>query len=1813
MADELVREHLRRWAEELVDLTRRNRLLYFKHSASTSLEFAQSGSQVIQRFDRGGWGFYLPDPPADDDGDDDDNDDGFDPGTPAADELVVDMTPVRYGPKIERGLKNLAARANAEFLDAGLWVLYLGLGTLSWRDVDDKPATSPLLLMPVDLQRSGPQNRWRLELSTDGEPAINPALAVKLEKDFGLQLPSLDDLAEADLPAVLAAVTQTVRGTDWHVEDRAVLTTFTFQKEVIYRDLYDNEDEIVGHEMVQLLAEGPSSSVALDLDFAPEDEAHLDERHPPEELGLVLDADSTQRQCVIAARAGRSFVMDGPPGTGKSQTITNAIAQLLLDGKTVLFVSEKAAALEVVQNRLASLSLDPFVLPLHSHTATRKAIATELGRSLQERLAARSKFDSASVARLQSDRKRLSDYAVAMNVVRQPLDRSLHDVIGRVSQLDDNLTVSSPDLDLRSLDPAGVSELRGLADQLGRAWGPVERSAEFVWRDLRTDVHRSLADRRMSVERCQRALEALEHLTQAVEDELRLDGPSRPADCSALIELLELVERRFPIDPSWLTATSPQTARADVESLISSMRGEQNLRTSLDDAATEWSALPFDSAATLADAEEQLAQQDPSLHIDDDSNRSSLKQLIDTLEECIAAADAARSASSTLADIFGVPVDVTIEQARKLAQLSQLAGSPAAPEPQWLNPVVKAALEDARRVLAELLTTYRARRDGLHDVFTEEVLALDLTGLRARFEQVHKGLRKLSGSYRADKAALASVTTTGKVTKDVLAKLDEAIEWQLLANNLSNAESKHAPLLGDRYYPSRQETDLDEIERAIAVADQALALADGDVELDRLSQQISRGGQADPRLVKAGADTLQSLKRFDDAITLVSSSSAAALENRSIGSAKEWCSSVTSHLRIVAAELSAVCDVGDADVSLGLARNVLTQRADHARLAAEIESGRQQLAPLLGALSTEPDIGRLTEAVEWVSDVVRYFDGPVRSRTAPLLLRTSLTSHELRTAAKNFDNAKSHFLEQFQSPQDNDIDSELLGSFDDGRTLLALFERTVGDVAEWESYSTARDRLFEMGWSTVVLECEEQRVPGTSVGDILERTILHRWVELMIADDDRLLPHRAVDRDVLQRDFAHLDESLVHDAAARVINTCADRRPRSLAGQAGIINQQSQLKRRHKPVRTLLAEAGEAAQRLKPCFMMSPLSVSQFLPPGLRFDVVIFDEASQVREADAVCCVYRGDQLIVAGDPRQLPPTSFFQRTVDADEDDVDDEVLDFESILDRCKAQGFPSLPLNWHYRSRHESLITFSNYSFYDGRLHTFPGAAFEAPDLGVELFMVDGEYRRGGTRDNPIEAEKTVDRIVHHRRAHPELTLGVVTLSVPQQTCIEAAIERRADDEPELSYLMTDDRLDGFFVKNLENVQGDERDIILISIGYGPDENGKTTMNFGPMSRPGGERRLNVAVTRARRRVELVSSISSGQFKTDNVTTQYLARYLDYADRGPAALALELGDSEGDVESPFEEEVLRSVRGLGYDVVPQVGVAGYRIDLGVRHPGKSGIYVLGIECDGAAYHSSKVARDRDRLRQEVLEGLGWRMHRIWSTAWFTDRATEVERIKTAIEDAVAGAAPDLARSSRPPIDLVVEETDFEAPPDWAYPYSEPQLGTHHSRVDFIDPAARKEISEQIAQIVSMNGPIHVEQVLTAVRTAWGIGRAGDRIRYAFNQALAHLETRGSITVEGAFLSEPGQPVLVRVPAEDGDPVRKVVHVPPSELREAVIRLLDDAGSSSFEQLRLVWARLFGWRRIGADIMNAFDDVIDELIKSGEVEGPEPLRRRS
>lgn len=680
------------------------------------------------------------------------------------------------------------------------------------------------------------------------------------------------------------------------------------------------------------------------------------------------------------------------------------------------------------------------------------------------------------------------------------------------------------------------------------------------------------------------------------------------------------------------------------------------------------------------------------------------------------------------------------------------------------------------------------------------------------------------------------------------------------------------------------------------------------------------------------------------------------------------------------------------------------------------------------------------------------------------------------------------------------------------RERLQAMASRVSELDDWVDACRTRNALAEAGLTQFAGALWGDPPAAEELVACARASALRGWLHATYASDPRLREFRVEDHQRLLREFGELDRLHWELGTARVVSRTASRQSTSGYVPAGseraVLLKEAHKKRRHLPIRRLFEQIRSLILELKPCLLMSPLSVSQFLPPDVSFDVVVFDEASQICTEDAVGAIYRGKQVLICGDQRQLPPTDFFQKTLDEDAEefspDEDITIESYESVLDECLANGMREAWLRWHYRSKDERLIAFSNDRFYDYRLVTFPSARGDDAQLGVEFVHVPaGVYDRGGRRTNVVEARRVVDVALEHLARHPSKSLGIVSFSISQTQAIEDELERRAAGNASLDVVVVQGRQNGFFVKNLENVQGDERDVMLFSIGYGRDQGGRLTMNFGPLNQSGGERRLNVAITRARERVILVSSIRAADLDlsaTQSPGVRHLYSYLDYAERGLGALREAPNFGSREYESPLEKDVAGEIRRLGYDVDAQVGCSGYRIDLGVRSPGQPGRYVLGVECDGATYHSAYTARDRDRLRQQVLEAQGWRIHRIWSPAWFRRRDDEVERLDAAIRaaerDAEAVASdghgtPELGtRGTAPPVSSVAVEMDVHVAldgPSWAEPYTPCELPfLPWSDQEFHDPSCTTRHAEGIAQVVAEEGPVHIDVVARRLATA-------------------------------------------------------------------------------------------------------------------------------
>ncbi len=706
---------------------------------------------------------------------------------------------------------------------------------------------------------------------------------------------------------------------------------------------------------------------------------------------------------------------------------------------------------------------------------------------------------------------------------------------------------------------------------------------------------------------------------------------------------------------------------------------------------------------------------------------------------------------------------------------------------------------------------------------------------------------------------------------------------------------------------------------------------------------------------------------------------------------------------------------------------------------------------------------------------------------------------------------------------------------------------------------------------------------------LLERTRCDALIRKAWAERPALKDFDREGHETTAARFRELDRLKLEIDRERAALAHVEQIPRGSGGRMGVLRSQMAKSKAHMAIRKLLIETGPVVQKIKPVFLMSPLSVAQFLEPGaLDFDLVVFDEASQVKVVDGFGAVARGERLVVVGDSKQLPPTDFFESI--QREQEEDHAAADIPSLLERVESRlseaGRPML--RWHYRSLHESLIAFSNQRFYDNRLVVFPSSVTDPDRLGLSLRHIPSSvYRRGERRaNNPIEARHVAEAVMDHARRQlekPETereSLMVATFSAAQRDAVDDEIEIARRQDPSYEEFFADARREPFEVKNLESVQGDERDVVFISIGYGKDKDGRLTNNFGPVNSDGGDRRLNVLCSRAKKRcVVFTNCLSSGIANSENPGVNALRAFLYFAETGDFDVtAVGKGDPENDFERSVQTELVRR----GFTVDAQVGCAGYRIDLAARDPSRPGCYLLGIECDGAAYHSAKSARDRDRLRQEVLERRGWRIHRIWSTSWFHDREKEIGRAIVAIEQARNDrpgprTPPDPASPMR--TGLPVEESDQASGAPYRVASFRARLGG--SQLHDVDPS---KLASWLEEVVRVEAPVHFEVATRRVATATGTLRRGSRIVEAFRSACRLAVRQGRLVMKGDILTISGSNLAQVRDRSQLDPSdRKIEYVPPEEIDLGIKQVAEASHGIVEDEIPQAVARLLGLGRTG------------------------------
>lgn len=1508
---------LEHWAKQLLDTGKRNNLVNFRAAKSSSAEILMPSADVLFEKALAGAEFEVLET----------GDDG------KSTTMDRDLYRETYGEKLRKkkqillysaggnagaAIKNIEKRSRSVMEETGVNVAYMAFGFVNWteegklRDV----FRAPLILIPIRIFRKSAIDPWSIRTVED-ELVVNPTFDYLVRAEKGIGLPPHTD--EETLAEYLLKVQDITSKLGWTVAAECVIGLFSFLKINMYHDLVAHEEEILKNENVRALLGNPVDNTSASQTENASGEEPIPELDPVVDLHTVIDADSSQTEAILMAKQGKSFVLQGPPGTGKSQTITNIIAECLHDGKKVLFVSEKQAALNVVYDKLVKAGLFDFCLQLHSYKANKKDVIAELIRTLYaEKTSVLMKAQDVISAKIRF-MDQLDAYEGDLHVPVECINESVYEMYGHLTSL------------------AGIPDV------------------DFLLPNIQSRGSAHLNEARLLMETFVKYIPEI--------------GPDFRQH-------------------TWYGYTGRDGSAAQYADLSS----KADKVTSLFDKLAEYFAPAHEKFGITCDSFRAY-----SLHMN-------AMDLLGRLEVSIPAL------------LSPERLDRVISVAEALADRSQ------------------SLISEKNRIL----TTYEER---IFDLSGQEMS-------RAFLANAHFISRLFSSEYRRHAQELRIASRDGRKRTHEMAVHDAEMlaAYQEKLAAFQTMASPVIPYLGDTY---------------------------------------------------RGLDT-------------------------------DW-------------------------------NSLLSQLAD-------LRTGIKEGLPF----DSYAGVHDLDREKRWMLEM----------------------SRGMRPILKNL----GGLLAGMQQVIDQNVLHLYMDPADKIRGKFSRFLSGRDTFYNWTRFYMTLRRMQEEDILSFTEYVIDQAYPITHLSGLYEKALYMQWLNYVTLRSEPLSYFTRASQEQAVREFAYADRTQFEISQAQIRSELSAGRP-SLdlvipGSQVAVLRREGEKKRKQKAIRTLFQEIGDLIQLLKPCFLMSPLSVGTFLSgSSISFDVVVFDEASQIFPQDAIGAIYRGKQLIVVGDSRQMPPTNFFNAIVEPESDEETGDVADFESILDICQA-SLPQLSLRWHYRSRYESLIAFSNHNFYGDTLVTFPSVTREREGVGVDYcYVPDGVFNRK-THQNIVEAERVLDLIYKELREHPDRSLGVVAFSIAQQEVIDRMLAVRRRNDPSLEEFFSRDREDPFFIKNLETVQGDERDTIIFSTAYGKDESGKLFHNFGPLNRAGGERRLNVAVTRAKENVILVSSMHFSDIDPKKSSAEgvlALRNYLQYAELGQAA-ALGNSTHAAPCEQLTDDALLSSVytflRENGIPADLYVGVGSSNVEIGIRDAEERD-YVLAVETDGDLYHMMGNTRDRDRLRQEILERMGWRYYRIWSTEWIRNGQVERERLLAACREAreiQADKNEELRTSAPSEADL--DNQDFE------YTENEEARFPEYRQADIIRLARECNFfQEYISEILKIEAPASEEELIKRICFVFGREHVTSVVKREYEERMTGCEKFGIERRNGFLYLAGGDPYVFRVPGVK----RQLRHIAPEELAAGMRDLLRENVSAEKDALYLAVARMQGWTRVTDQVREWLDQAYE------------------
>jgi very-short-patch-repair endonuclease len=1592
---------------------------------------------------------------------------GFDPSydlkssdDPISDHHKDDRIRVLLTPKeCDKRLKTIWERYRSHQRETGLHTLFLAMGFVQWFDdnTGDTPNYAPALLLAVEIERKVVRGRYEYTLSTHDEGLqINVALAEKMRQHWQLAMP---ELRTEETPESYFIRLESVleKGHRLKLRHFATLCVLPFPRMVLWKDLDPDawpENAFAGHCLLPALLGAapmggdPSPSEPYDID-SPE----WSDRAPT----LIRPADASQHSALIETADGANLAIEGPPGTGKSETITNIIATAISQNKKVLFVAEKQAALRVVADRLKASGLGELVLELHGENAKRD----EFYRSLRVRLDARAEQQSDKLElrrrELTSQRDLLRNYLALLDTSLGALGRKTYDLVWRELILRANVSEYAETNfrqlvtinDVALIDQTGLIETRSQLTTYAKAIAALDngRNARPLWLKAQT---LPVFDQSSQINAASRAAESAAAFGVRL-DELSavaaVDLPGPWQDIQPLLDQLSMIE---PFDD--LPEDMVKAALREPETVRSLLQKQSRWRQLYSRASEEMNNVNTANPQTVNALANALAAVTPT----PETARNAVERAVQSKLACESWNRVGVHVTSVItrlclpSDLTGNALLVATEAVKRLSEVDEKIR--AFYSQRLLDPVAGLVLGEESDRAESICSERDAVKSDLRDPTNVEP-SQELLRIADILEETGFFARIFSREFRAARRRAASILRDSADREVAVDALRRTARYQ------RQADSFHADSASKTYFPDvlwkgagSDFSNLREARTALDAARQSFATIGASFAIgEYLALSVDDQamiGRAASELAPALEHALQYVP-VETCVSDISVELATARDN--LHQLDDSIQALT-----IRSECQLVRDGESLDERISALLSSVDE-FDVIRQHAEfgwVGTIDEPLEALSRALQSADKL-RASQDTMGLVQVLSRSERPVSVMTEILGLRETL----VESAGKWQEAEKLLFeiagLEAKGLCENSDRPtSESWHKLAEDLTEMAADKAGVKLAADLFKY---RADLSAAGLTLLAESALSGAVEPNHLADIYELAFVNGLLRQYLTGDGADLQRAGgLSLAAARNRFVEIDLELhALEAKAILADRLNDDTPwgidYGLVGEyteKALLNHELGLRRPRTPLRDVVHRAGNALQTLKPVWMMSPASAAQYIRPGsLQFDLIVMDEASQMRPEYAISSVLRGKQFVVVGDANQLPPSDHFQSRDDGEQDDDSTGIaVDTESILDLASSRFRRKRRLKWAYRFQHESLIQFSNREFYDGDLVVFPSPIGADDDLlGVRCFYVpnihpDTYYE---SSINQREAQAVIEEAFRLMIAYPERSIGIAAMNAKQTELIQNDFDRLQLEQPEVRKYLDRyaDSVDEFFIKNLENVQGDERDIILVSTVYGQDRDGIVKQNFGLMNREVGWRRLNVLVTRAKLAIRIFTSLRPNDVKVTANSSRGIRAfhaYLTYIHGGGAA------DDPvgGDAESPFEDFVAEKLRANGYDVVPQVGVNGFRIDLGVRHRDFPLGFLAGVECDGAPYHTGHTVRDRDRIRQTQLENLGWRIYRIWSVDWYADPDRETQRLLRWLngvrERRMATLAekpqnpPKTKQSAERAADIRIEKPDYHDEPE-------------------------------------------------------------------------------------------------------------------------------------------------------------------------------------